>query len=69
MPLRSCLAVLFLCSLLTGCSSPGDTEVNNVQQGTYGQQLLDLKKAYDSGVISEREYNKARDNILDKMND
>ena len=66
---KSLMTSLVLCAALAGCSSPGDTEVTTVQQGTYGQQLLDLKKAYESGVISEREYNKGRQSILDKMND
>lgn len=32
--------------------------------GTQGQQLLDLKEAYDKGVITEKEYEKTRKQIL-----
>lgn len=32
---------------------------------TTGQELMDLKKALDAGVISEKEYNKQREKILD----
>ncbi|MCB1841882.1 MAG: SHOCT domain-containing protein, partial [Halioglobus sp.] len=31
---------------------------------TQGQQLLDLKEAYDKGVISEKEYKRAKSKIL-----
>jgi hypothetical protein len=51
---------------LGGCSSGSDTIVEQNQQ-TYGQQLIDLKAAYDKGILSEREYNKSRDAIVDKM--
>jgi len=56
---------LFISLLITGCSS-GDTTVEH-QQVTYGQQLIDLKSAYDKNLITEREYNKARNAIVDKM--
>jgi uncharacterized membrane protein len=29
-----------------------------------GQKLLDLKKAFDAGVITENEYERKRDDIL-----
>jgi hypothetical protein len=32
---------------------------------TTGQQLSDLKKAYDSGVISKEEYEAVRESILE----
>ncbi|MCC7258072.1 MAG: SHOCT domain-containing protein [Gammaproteobacteria bacterium] len=31
---------------------------------TTGQQLMDLKKAFDAGVITEKEYEKQREKIL-----
>lgn len=33
---------------------------------TTGQELMDLKKAYDAGVITESEYDRKRDEILDR---
>lgn len=33
---------------------------------TTGQELLDLKKAYDSGVITEKEYKRKREEILER---
>lgn len=33
---------------------------------TTGQELMDLKKAYDAGVITELEYERKREEILDR---
>ncbi|MCB1690760.1 MAG: SHOCT domain-containing protein [Halioglobus sp.] len=33
---------------------------------TQGKQLLDLKEAYDKGVISEKEYERTKEDILDQ---
>jgi len=43
------------------------TEVQNKSQTydvTLGQQLLDLQKAYDSGVITQSEYNSQKKKLL-----
>ncbi|WP_395021463.1 SHOCT domain-containing protein [Dongia sp.] len=52
--------------LLSGCGGGGaDSTVNNTTVSK-GQALIDLKKAYDAGAISEREYEKQREKILDE---
>ena len=51
--------------MLTGCGGGADSTVHNTTVSK-GQALIDLKKAYDSGAISEREYNKQREKILDE---
>ncbi len=57
--------VVALSLSLTACGgSSTKTTVNN--QETQGKQLMDLKEAYDSGVISEKEYEKAKERILDQ---
>jgi len=33
---------------------------------TLGQELIDLKKAYDMGIISEREYNETKQKLIEK---
>ncbi len=49
---------------LAGCGG-GDTTVK-AETATTGQQLMDLKKAYEAGAISEKEYEDQREKILDK---
>ena len=53
--------------MLAACGGGGadqDTTVHNTTVSK-GQALIDLKKAYDSGAMSEKEYNKQRQQILD----
>lgn len=62
--LRALLAATMLAAALAGCGGGGAearTEVSTVSQG---QQLLDLKKAYDSGAMTKDEYERARYKIL-----
>jgi hypothetical protein len=57
---------MFLPLAVAGCLSfGGGTETSTtVNPPTTGQQLLDLKKAYDAGVISSQEYEVLRESIL-----
>ncbi len=52
--------VIALALSLTACGSSTTIQ----QTETQGQQLLDLKEAYDKGVITEREYNSTKKKIL-----
>ena len=49
---------------LSACGGGGATTKVEAR-GTQGQQLLDLKEAYDKGVITEEEYEDAKEKILD----
>ena len=53
--------------MLTGCGSDAqqDTTVHNTTVSK-GQALIDLKKAYDSGAMSEDEYEEEREKILEE---
>ncbi len=53
-------AVVALSLTLAACGSSTTVQ----QTETQGQQLMDLKEAYDSGVISEKEYNETKKKIL-----
>ncbi len=55
-------AVLGLATLLMACGG-SDSQVVNTQS-TMGEELLDLKKAYEAGAISERDYERAKRRIL-----
>lgn len=57
---------LVFAALAAGCGGGGatsttQTEVTTVSQG---QQLMDLKKALDSGAISQQEYDRMREKII-----
>ena len=49
--------------MLTAC---GSSHTTAVETSTTGQQLVDLKKALDEGVISKSEYERKRKEILRK---
>ncbi|MCB1696501.1 MAG: SHOCT domain-containing protein [Pseudomonadales bacterium] len=57
------LSTAILCLSLSACG--GSTTKTVVEQKeTQGQQLLDLKEAYDKGVITESEYKRTKNEIL-----
>ena len=57
------IAVGTLALSLTGCGSSTNTTVETKQ--TKGQQLIDLQEAYESGAISEEEYEELKERVLD----
>lgn len=50
---------------LPGCGG-NDTQTTVKTTETQGKQLLDLKEAYDKGVITEKEYKRTKEDILDQ---
>lgn len=59
-------AAIAFAALAAGCGGGGatsttQTEVTTVSQG---QQLMDLKKALDSGAISQQEYDRLREKVI-----
>lgn len=61
------LTLIVLIIFLVGCCGGGkETKVvtESTKTTTTGQELQDLKKAQDEGAISEKEYEKAKKNIL-----
>jgi hypothetical protein len=60
------LAAVALMSLgtLSGC---GGAEVETSHTtATTGQQLMDLQKAYEAGIITQQEYEQQRKKLLDQ---
>lgn len=61
------VAIIFAAGIagccLGGSGSTVKTENKSIST-TLGSELKDLKDAYDQGIISESEYNKAREKIL-----
>ena len=63
------IVMLALVASLSGCCGGNKTVQQGpvqVQTQTTGEQLIDLKKAYDSGAIDEQQYNKMKQEIIDK---
>jgi|MudIll2142460700_1097286.scaffolds.fasta_scaffold3058048_1 uncharacterized membrane protein len=63
------VALTMVAALLGGCCGRGGgtTKVESTTKATTtGQELTDLKKAFDSGAITEDQYNKMKQEILDK---
>ena len=57
------VAALVTCA---GCRSARSTTNVNSEGVSAGQQLIDLKKALDTGAISQKEYDKMRNAIVKK---
>ena len=49
---------------LTGCGGGGAKVESKTKTTTLGQELLDIDKAYKDGVITEKEYQKAKEQLL-----
>lgn len=58
------LAALLTLGPLTGCGS-SKTLVTPARQTTLGQELQDLDKAFQDGVITQKEYDRARKRLLE----
>lgn len=56
-------SVIALTISVSACGG-GSTTTRVETTGTQGQQLLDLKKARDEGVITESEYKRTKNKIL-----
>ena len=57
------LCLLSVSALLFSACGSTKTSVNSSH--TTGEELIDLQKAYDQGIITEREYEKKKKDILD----
>ena len=53
---------------LAACGGGGADVQQETRTTTTGQELLDLQKAKDAGVISDAEYTKQRSMILNRKN-
>ena len=59
------LSAMVLAALLTAGCGGGESKLEATTT-TMGQELSDLKEAYDQGIITEQEYEKSKQKILDR---
>jgi hypothetical protein len=64
-PFATSMIPVVLLLLTAGCGSTKVTAHTNTQ-ATVGQQLMDLKHARDQGLITDKEYEKLREAIVEK---
>jgi uncharacterized membrane protein len=62
--LRVCVVIILLFSGVGFIGCGGRSAEIKAKQTTLGQELTDLDKAYKDGIITEKEYNKAKKDIL-----
>ena len=56
---------VLVCALsLTACGGGGAKNTIQTSNSTIGQELMDLDSSYQKGLISEKEYNKTKEQIL-----
>ncbi len=60
----SCVLLVTISSSLTSCFS--SSKVDSKNEATVGQQLTDLDKARQQGIITEKEYLKLKKAIISK---
>jgi hypothetical protein len=64
MLIRSCLIAAVTCLTLSLSACGGADVKSEITTTTKGEQLLDLKKAYEAGALSQSEYESERKKIL-----
>lgn len=65
-PVRATAPVLtlLLAAALSGCWGGGADVRNSTRSTTVGQELIDLERAHEQGLLDQREYERQRRRIL-----
>lgn len=57
--------VMILIISITGCAIGNKGTMHYNRMTTIGKELIDLKEAKDKGLLSDEEYNKVREDLLE----
>lgn len=57
------MGIILVSLVMSGCGG-GTTVKSTTRTTTLGQELMDLEKAYKSGIMSEKEYKSTREKLL-----
>jgi hypothetical protein len=60
------LAAVMCVGSLTACGGGGARTTIQEKSVSTGQELMDLKRAFESGAMTEKEYEKARKAIINR---
>ena len=52
--------------ILVACGGGGAKVESTTTNTTMGQELMDLNESYKKGILTEKEYEKAKENIMDR---
>lgn len=63
---KTAVTVAVMSAILAVAGCGGADVRTQTTTTTTGQELLDLKKAYEAGVLSEKEYDRKREEILER---
>ena len=68
MPIPKALVACTIAALLvSGCGGGGAEVQTTTTTVSIGRQLIDLKKARDSGAMSQAEYDRAKQNLINRV--
>lgn len=60
------MLILWTMSIAGGCSGGGAEIRTKTYTKTLGRELMDLHDSYTKGIITEKEYQKAKENLLEQ---
>ena len=66
MTLARTLFITAIVLMLAACGGGGAKVETSTTTTTMGQELMDLNESYKKGILTEKEYENAKENIMDR---